>query len=882
MHAVAYVEELLGWVDDGPTPASIDGRSQGERHTPAAGVAAARILVADDNADMRDYVRSLLSQHYQVEAVADGAAALRAARERAPDLVLTDVMMPNLDGFELLRELRADDRLKTVPVIVLSARAGEEARVEGVTAGADDYLIKPFSANELLARVASRLQLSQLQTMARDVVAKSEARYRSIFQTASVSIWEEDFSAVKAAIDELKESGVSDYREYFEQHPEFVRHAIDQVRILDVNDATLRMFHANDKEELLQSLAAVFEPESQAVFVEELVALAQGQPNFEAETVARTLRGDRIDVLFSVAFARGDTGEYSALVTTVDITERKRAEQALRADARVLETLNRVGRTLAGEMNLERIMQAVTDAATEVSGAEFGAFFRNVHTDAGESHLLYTISGASREAFEEFGMHRNPALFAATFAGEGVVRLHDVTADPRYGQLPQFGLPSGQLAVRSYLAVPVTSRSGEVIGGLFLGHPDPGVFTSRSERLVSGIATQTGVAIDNARLYEQSLQLIGKLQDSDRLKDEFLATLSHELRNPLAPLRNSLHLLRLAGGESGSAVPIHDMMERQVNHLVRLVDDLLEMSRISRGTFELRREKVELSAVVNNAIETADPLVRAAGHRLIVSMPNEPLYVDGDPVRLAQILANLLNNAAKYTEAGGEITVALRSAGSMAELLVRDNGSGISSEALPHIFEMFSRGDRSSGRDQTGLGIGLALARRLAEMHGGSVNARSEGLGKGSDFIVRLPLAPDQGIRPMASHRIAVIPRKRILVVDDNRDAAESMRMLLEFLGADVHVAFDGTSALEAFASYEPALVLLDIGMPEMDGYEVARRMRAAFPELKATIVALTGWGQEDDRRKARDAGFDRHLIKPADVGALQALLGSLEEPVRR
>jgi signal transduction histidine kinase/DNA-binding response OmpR family regulator len=640
-------------------------------------------------------------------------------------------MMPGMDGFELLRQLREDEQLKTVPVIVLSARAGEEARVEGISAGADDYLIKPFAARELLARVASRLQLSRLQEHAREEIAKSE--------------------------------------------------------------------------------------------------------------------------------------------------------RAVREDARTLETINRVSRALASEMNLERIMQIVTDAATEISRAKFGAFFRNVANDAGESYMLFTLSGAPREAFEKFGMPRNTALFAPTFAGEGSVRLDDVTQDARYGKnAPHRGMPHGHLPVRSYLAVPVKSRSGEVIGGLFFGHPEPSVFTARAERLVSGIATQAAVAVDNARLYEQSLQLIAKLQESDRHKDEFLATLSHELRNPLAPLRNSLHLLRIAGGDSGSAAPVHEMMERQVNHLVRLVDDLLEMSRISRGTFALRRERVELAAIVNNAVETSDPLIRSAGHNLTVTLPDTPLWINGDPVRLAQILANVLNNAAKYTDPGGEIRIDARRIGGVAEIAIRDNGSGISADALPHLFEMFSRGDRSTRADHTGLGIGLALARRLVEMHGGNISVRSEGLGQGSEFLVRLPLSTDQSAGSTTANRVdAWVPRRRILVVDDNRDSAESMRLLLEFLGGDVRVAHDGPSAIEAFAQYEPAVVLLDIGMPGMDGYEVARRLRLSYPDRKALIVALTGWGQEEDRRKAREAGFDRHLIKPADVGALQTLLGSSAAELR-
>jgi CheY-like chemotaxis protein len=319
-----------------------------------------------------------------------------------------------------------------------------------------------------------------------------------------------------------------------------------------------------------------------------------------------------------------------------------------------------------------------------------------------------------------------------------------------------------------------------------------------------------------------------------------------------------------------------------VNHLVRLVDDLLEVSRINRGTFALRKEPIQVGAIVRNAVETSDPLIQAAGHRLEVSLPREPLWVDGDPVRLAQILANLLNNAAKYTDAGGRISVNAQRQGANAVISVRDNGAGIAPDALPRMFEMFSRGDRSSGRDQGGLGIGLALSRRLAEMHGGAIDARSEGPGKGSEFIVRIPLAADQHPQPAAQGRAAAsLPQKRILVVDDNRDAADSLAMLLKFLGSDVRIARDGPQALEEFHAYDPAVVLLDIGMPGMDGYEVARRIRTRFPERRPTIVALTGWGQDDDRRRARDAGFDHHLIKPAEIGSLQLLLASVEDKTR-
>ena len=401
------------------------------------------------------------------------------------------------------------------------------------------------------------------------------------------------------------------------------------------------------------------------------------------------------------------------------------------------------------------------------------------------------------------------------------------------------------------------------------------MFTERSERLVVAIAAQAAIAIDNARLYDESRRLVERLSEADRRKDEFLATLAHELRNPLAPLRNSVQLLRMQEAADPAAAPIHQMMERQVDHLVRLVDDLLDVSRISRGKIELRRERVELATVVRNAVETSHPLIEAAGHQLTVSLPREPLWLDGDPVRLAQILANLLNNAAKYTEPAGASRCRRGARTATRSIAVRDNGAGIAADALPRLFEMFhAAAPRAGATERPGH---RPLARpRLAEMHGGTVTVKSEGPGKGSEFTVRLPLAASRPAPTADRGPEDVLPPRRILVVDDNRDAADSLGLLLEVLGAEVRVARDGPEALEAYSAYEPAVVLLDIGMPGMDGYEVARRIRAQSPGPRPTIVALTGWGQEEDRREAREAGFDHHLVKPAEIGALKELLRSI------
>ena len=422
------------------------------------------------------------------------------------------------------------------------------------------------------------------------------------------------------------------------------------------------------------------------------------------------------------------------------------------------------------------------------------------------------------------------------------------------------------------------------LGVIGVGYAISREFPALHHLVLSIAATQAVTAIQNARLLsslrksEQDLRnAFDSLQEADRRKDEFLATLSHELRNPLAPLRNALHLLRL-GGNGRASAEIHEMMERQVNHMIRLVDDLLEMSRISRGTFELRRERIEVSAVVRHALETSGPLLQEAGHRLMVSLPDEALWVDGDSVRLSQILANLLNNAARYTPAGGEVHVRARREEGCALISVRDNGIGIGPDTLGRIFEMFNRGNQAGRSSEGGLGIGLALARKLAQMHGGTVTAHSDGPALGSEFVVRIPLAAATREAIAAdSSRASAKPVRRILVVDDNRDAGESLAMILRFLGSDVRVAHDGPASLEILESFEPDVILLDIGMPGMDGYEVARRIRRDFPGRGATLVALSGWGQEEDKQRSRDSGFDHHLVKPVEIAVLESLLTSLE-----
>jgi signal transduction histidine kinase/ActR/RegA family two-component response regulator len=377
-----------------------------------------------------------------------------------------------------------------------------------------------------------------------------------------------------------------------------------------------------------------------------------------------------------------------------------------------------------------------------------------------------------------------------------------------------------------------------------------------------------------------------ELRDADRRKDEFLALLAHELRNPLAPLRNGLQVMRLAGNDAGAVAQARAMMDRQLGHMVRLIDDLLDVSRIGRHKMELRRARVALSDVVDNAVETARPVIEAAGHKLTVSLPPEPVFLDADLTRLAQVLSNLLTNSAKYTTAGGQIWLTALRRGDEVVASVRDTGIGIPAEALPRVFDMFSQVDRSIERSTGGLGIGLALVKGLVEMHGGTVTAESDGPGKGSTFTVRLP-AVGAGDGPMLvtspeDDRPSTVPKRRILVVDDNQDSARTMGGLLELLGHEVHTANDGLEAVEAVEEFGPEVILMDVGMPRMNGYEAARRIREQPWGRDVIIIALTGWGQEGDRVQSREAGCDGHLVKPVNFPDLDKLLAELAESMTR
>ena len=386
------------------------------------------------------------------------------------------------------------------------------------------------------------------------------------------------------------------------------------------------------------------------------------------------------------------------------------------------------------------------------------------------------------------------------------------------------------------------------------------------------------------RLENESHRLAAELLESDRRKNEFLAMLAHELRNPLAPIRNALYIMRMAAGDERSVQSAAAMMERQVAQMVRLVDDLLDVSRVSRGTIELRKERIEINAAVRDVAEASRPLCESMKHRLDLVLGRSAIWVDADPTRFAQVVGNLVNNACKFTARGGLIQVAVEQEGAEAVVRVRDNGVGIAADEQARVFDLFVQVDTSLGRSVSGLGIGLTLVKRLIASHGGSVQVLSAGIGHGSEFVVRLPgpVEPllERAIEPLArplhesAHEVpATAGARRILVVDDNRDSALSLAALLQLCGHETHVAYDGAEALQVAQAMRPDLLLLDLGLPKIDGYEVARAIRAQAWGEAMVLVAVTGWGQDEDRRKSSEAGFNAHLVKPVAPLALMALI---------
>ncbi len=664
--AQTFVQEALRWLPEESVGSAAAGAALPETSSPVrdprfAGTFGARVILADDNADMREYLRELLAPAYRIETVADGEQAIEAARRERPDLILADVMMPHLDGFGLLAAIRQDESLRSVPVVILSARAGEEAKIEGFDAGADDYLIKPFSARELVARIGALLELASIRREAENALRLRTAQFQTLLNEAPLGVY--------------------------------------------LVGADFRIHEANPP--------------------------------------ARSLFGDMHDLVgrdFDEVVHRLWRGEY--------------ADEVVRLFRHTLET----GEPYVAPERAER-------------------------------------------------------------------RLDRGTAEIYEWQINRIGLPDGNFGVVCYfrdISVHIRARNA--------------------------------------------------LQDADRQKDEFLAMLAHELRNPLAPIQNASTLLAALTHHEPRAQFSVGVIKRQVTQLTRLVDDLLDVSRITQGRIELKREPLELGAIISQAVEVVDSLFREQRHKVSIAMGYRPLYVLGDNARLVQCVGNVLTNSAKYTDPDGEISIRSFSSDGTAVLQITDNGVGISPDLLPRIFDLFVQSERTLDRAQGGLGIGLSVVKRLIEMHGGKVQARSDGLGRGTTFEIRLPLIQRPRTTVDAHAPLSTAPQ-RILVVDDNIDAADTLGMLLELEGHEAQAVYTPAEALERARTFRPDIVLLDIGLPGMNGYELAQRFRS-MPELDGVrLIALTGYGKSEDQQRTKAAGFDDHLVKPVDAVTLKSAL---------
>ncbi len=675
------------------------------------------------------------------------------------------------------------------------------------------------------------------------------------------------------------------------------------------NNGAERMFGYTAEEAVGKPITMLFPPERlhEEPMILERMRRGERIDHYETERVRKD--GSRLDISLTVSPIRDSKGNVVGISKIGrDVTERKRAEAVLRDESRVMELLNKAGAVIASQLDLQSLLQAVTDAATELSGAQFGTFFYNSTDENGEALVLYTLSGAPREAFDEFGHPRATALFGPTFRGEGTIRCDDVLKDPRYGQMPpHHGMPPRHLPVRSYLAVSVVSRTGEVIGGLFFGHPEPGVFTERTERVIEGVAAQAAVAVDNARLYEgakRSAAERDRLLEAERAarsqaervslqKDEFLATLSHELRTPLNAILGWAQILRRGKLDDKESVEEGlDVIERNARVQTQLIEDLLDMSRIVSGKIRLDVQRVDLQDVVKAAVASVRHSAEAKEIRLQVVLDPLAGPVRGDPNRLQQCFWNLLSNAIKFTPKGGKVQVGLERVNSHLEVCVTDTGQGIRPEFLPHVFERFRQADGSTTRKHGGLGLGLSIVKHLVELHGGAVRAKSAGEGQGSTFCVELPLMvvhpPEPEVPREHPRAPAAASAERfdhpsldgltVLVVDDEADARTLIKRVLEECGARVLLAASAAEGFEILRRERPSMIVSDIGMPGEDGYDFIRRVRKlpAAEGGRTPAAALTAFARAEDRTRALRAGYQTHVAKPVEPTELSAVVASL------
>jgi PAS domain S-box-containing protein len=765
------------------------------------------ILVVDDKEGTRYTVCRLLRREgYGVVEAACGEQALRLARDK-PDLIILDVKLPDLDGYEVCRRLKSAPATAAIPVLHLSAYMVEsDSRSTGLESGADGYLTHPVEPRELAAQVRALLRVRHAERQARE--------QEELFRVT--------LSSIGDAVISTDNHGL--------------------IRFLNPVAATLcgweaaeavgrpltDVFHAFEE----GSGRAIDDPVSRVFREGRRVALTN-----HAILVSRD--GIRKPIEDCASPIRGDDGSTMGVVLVFrDVTERRKADADVRsARERLRLTVESVREYAIYTMDMDGLIDGWNAGAEAIYG------YPRAEILGQDGKILWT---------EEDRAGGVPEWEMATAEREGQAE------DDRWHRKRDGGrfFASGILTI-------VRGHDGRPTG-----------------------FTKVARDVTARKLADEALR------EQDRRKNEFLAMLAHELRNPLAPISNALRIIRIEEPEAyTSARQAWEMIERQVEHMVRIVDDLLDVSRISHGQIKLQPARIDLAAVLSRAVESSRPLIDARRHDLVVRLVGRPLPLHADPVRTAQIFWNLLNNAAKYTPEGGRIMLSADvvepgPGGAEAGVLVRvrDTGMGIPAEMLPRVFDLFTQVEHTIDRSEGGLGIGLTLVRRLTEMQGGTVEATSAGPGLGSEFSVRLPLVdrPTTSV-PATPHdtprsKARAAASRRILVVDDIRDSADSLSKLLRLFGNDVRTSYEGRQAILAAEDYQPDVVLLDLGLPGMNGYEVAAGLRKIAALDGVTLVALTGFGTEEDRRQTEAAGFDHHLVKPVDIDALRTLLASMPD----
>jgi PAS domain S-box-containing protein len=657
------------------------------------------------------------------------------------------------------------------------------------------------------------------------------------------------------------------------------------------NRAAERLFGYTAAEAVGRNIRMIIPAERQGEEDTVLARIRSGHEVSHFETVRQRKDGSLVSISLTVSPVHDDFGKIiGASKIARDITEQSRLQALAEEQAAIAEKLTEVGAAVASLLDQNTIVKQVTDIATELTRAEFGAFFYTVvDLKTGETCTSYTLSGVPEDALSKFPPSRATEVFVESLHGESVIRLDDATADPRFGKNPPYdGMPV-DLPVRSYLAVPVKTPSGHILGRLFFGHSRAGVFGPQHERLAAGVATWASLALENSRLYIAA-------RDADRLKDEFLAVLSHELRTPLNAIVGYARLLRggiLVGEKAERGL---ETLERNANALTQIVEDVLDVSRIVSGKIRLDVQPVELPLVIHNAIATVQPAADARGVRLHTIIDPRVGPVSGDPDRLQQVVWNLLANAVKFTPKNGRVQVRLERVNSHVEIVVSDTGVGIPADFLAHVFERFRQAEGGTTRKAGGLGLGLSIVRHIVEMHGGSVEVSSAGHGKGATFRVKLPVMivhPPEVREPRQHPRTERIEALtslgdlsgiKVLAIDDEEDALALLRVVLEAAGATVTTFSSATSALELIAAVNADALVVDLGMPGMDGFAFIARVRQS-PDAQVRDVpaaALTAFARSEDRTKALRSGFEMHLAKPVDPGELVASVATLVRRARQ